>query len=362
MRTLIPPALYFREDAFASEREQLLPRAWHFACLSGEVRADKDFVSMELFGVPVFVQNFNGRIRAFTNVCPHRFSKIKTEPSGNGMPVCPYHGWSFNRDGVAVGIARKSGFEEFKGECPELPRLEEWSVEVCGQFVFVRRQSDSRPGGSLQEFLGGHWDDLLLISSSMGPEISVSQMNIAANWKICVENTLENYHVDLIHPESFKKLGAVDAGFTFGSGHSQWRAELSAKTMAGWKRMEKAFATRRLHEPGYRHFFIFPNLTVATTYGATFSVQRFEPRSAGMTAFETRVYMAELGDDAGRSSPFYEMMREAVPQFNAAVFAEDKLICEHVHEGTKAAGRPGFLSDIESRVGDFQRSYMEMLK
>ena len=366
MRTQIPPELYHRHESFELERERLLPGAWHFACLSRDLPADKDFVSLDVFGEPVFVQNFGGqgtaaRIRAFSNVCPHRFSKIKTTPSGNGMPICPYHGWSFNKDGVAVGIARKSGFEEFKGDCPELPKLEEWAVEFCGEFIFIRREQPDSNGLSLREDLGEHWADLEAISEAMGPQVSTSHLQIAANWKICVENTLENYHVDLVHPDSFKKLGATDAGMKFDSRHSQWSAHLNEKTIAGWKRMEKAFTSRKLQEPGYRHLFIFPNLTVATTYGASFSIQRFGAKGAELTDFETRVYMAALSDPKASASPFYEIMKDAVPGFNSAVFSEDKVICEQVHAGTKGARNPGYLADLEVRVGEFQKSYMEVV-
>ena len=41
--------------------------------------------TLEIFDYPILIQNFKGEIKAFENICPHRFNKIQTETRGKGL-------------------------------------------------------------------------------------------------------------------------------------------------------------------------------------------------------------------------------------------------------------------------------------
>jgi phenylpropionate dioxygenase-like ring-hydroxylating dioxygenase large terminal subunit len=57
------------------------------------------------------LQNFKGEIRAFANICSHRFNRIQTEPRGNRPLMCAYHGWNFDESGFPRGMPRREGFD-----------------------------------------------------------------------------------------------------------------------------------------------------------------------------------------------------------------------------------------------------------
>ena len=46
--------------------------------------------------------NSNGQYMLQDNICPHQGSRIR-QGKGTGLPVCPYHGWSWDGDGNAKG-------------------------------------------------------------------------------------------------------------------------------------------------------------------------------------------------------------------------------------------------------------------
>ncbi|MDG3443022.1 Rieske 2Fe-2S domain-containing protein [Nitrospirillum amazonense] len=54
--------------------------------------------------IPVVVQNFQGALKAFRNVCSHRYALIHDQPCGRGLLRCPYHGWVYDAAGVPIGI------------------------------------------------------------------------------------------------------------------------------------------------------------------------------------------------------------------------------------------------------------------
>jgi phenylpropionate dioxygenase-like ring-hydroxylating dioxygenase large terminal subunit len=118
------------------------------------------------------------------------------------------------------------------------------------------------------------------------------------------------------------------------------------------------FESRPMKIEGYCHQLIFPNLTVASTQGTSFSVQFFEPVDADTTRFTSVVFQTTLARELPESSKgTVDALKESVKAFNRAVFSEDKEICEQVQQGARVTNQAGVLSDEELRVYDFQKQY-----
>src|SRR5205823_3833440 len=135
----------------------------------------------------------------------------------------------------------------------------------------------------------------------IGSRVDTNVLAIKANWKICVENTLESYHVGFVHKESFHRLGLKDEGFEFFGPHSIWRAGVDDQIASKFKRVEALYESRPLKVPGYHHLLIFPTTTIATTYGSSFAIQQFVPVSAGETKFVSHVFRTKLQDVDSKS-------------------------------------------------------------
>ena len=129
---------------------------WFHLCMEDDLASPNAFVTTRVGAVPLVAQNIKGRVVAFRNVCTHRFAVIHGEPSGCGPLRCPYHGWSFDADGVPVGLPFNPTDFQLEAEGRRRLALHPASLARCGRLVFVRVAADGEsPGGpSLEEELG----------------------------------------------------------------------------------------------------------------------------------------------------------------------------------------------------------------
>lgn len=358
MKALISPKEYFDKDVFNTENMQLFQKTWNFVGFKNDFKEVNDFKTQEVGGVPIVVQNCKGQIKCFKNICSHRHSIIQTEPSGNRNLMCPYHGWAYNEKGLPFGIPQKPLFNFTKDEIQCL-KLQEYAVEFCGELVFINMDADSKE--SLQEYLGTFFEDIEKMSLCFGELIDVNEMIIDANWKILVENTLESYHVNLIHEETFKRLGAGGLDFEYNKYHSAWNATLLLNENEGkQKRVHQPYQNRDYKIDGYKHLVVFPNILISTTYGVSFNVSQILPIDENKSLFRSFVFITKK-EEMDKNEAIEMMYKNSLIQFNRKVFDEDKVICEKVQIGVKNSHYQGELSDEEGRVCEFQKNYKKYL-
>lgn len=358
MKPVILPNTYFSPQVFESEQLQLFQESWIFAGLTSDLGRHNDYVTVKMGNTPVVIQNFNGELKAFTNVCTHRFSILQVEPRGNRPLVCPYHGWHFDCNGNPIGIPKKPHFGDLDAQTLASLTLSEWKLDVVGKFVFISGQNQPQ---TLLEFLGDTASFLVSVSTAIGSEIDCNPLSLDCNWKVAVENTLESYHVSAVHAKTFLKLGTSGEQFGFEGPHSNWTTGVNEKTWELWQKIAHLYQSRPFKIDGYFHQFIFPNLTIATTFGNSFSIQRFDPESPDTTAFTSWVYSSQLSDLRKVEQVMVNAMETSIVNFNREVFSEDKVVCAHVQNGLKHAKTEGLLSDIEDRVLAFQRAYQKVM-
>jgi phenylpropionate dioxygenase-like ring-hydroxylating dioxygenase large terminal subunit len=355
-QTIIHPTAYHMLDAFRAENRNLTKACWWFAGFVRDLDQHHGFVTRNIGDISILVQNFHGELRAFVNTCSHRFCRIHNDAKGIRPLQCPYHGWAYNADGLPVGIPARPHFETLAEQGLDKFRLQQLRVAVCGALVFV---AHAEVAESLDDFLGEAGPRIKEWSNACGPLIDVFALKIAANWKLLVENTLESYHVGFVHPQSFASLGLGIGEFRFEGRNSSWWAPAGASVARDWRRLTKLFASRPVQIDGYAHQLIFPNLTLATTWGASFSIQLFEPLDASATQFTSFVFRTKL------QSPNENLLQafdKAIVQFNRKVFEEDRDVCENVQKGILGASTPGVLSTEELRVLEFHREYMRIME
>jgi len=349
----IEPKFYFDKQVFEHEKKAVFKRNWLFVAFQTQLNNHNDFITHTIGDVPIVIQNIKGSVKAFINICSHRFSLLQTETSGNRPLLCPYHGWSYDYNGVPTGIPKKPLFKNFSEQELCEMKLKEFTLDKCGNLYFI---SIEEPTQTLREYLGSFYEVLSKISTSLGHMGDVNQMTIKANRKIIVENTLESYHVNLIHANTFRKLGASGLKFDFTGSHSAWYADLkTAPDDPKLMKVHKPFLTRPFSIDNYHHYLIFPNLLVSTTYGISYNFSLINPVSASETNFVSYVFMSKCDDVDNPIIPVYE---NSLVEFNREVFKEDKDICEFVQKGVQITDQKGVLSLEEERVHAFQNNYI----
>jgi len=354
----IPAAHYHRPDVFANERDAVFRRAWMFVGFAEDLANHQDFVTAELGGISVVVQNFEGELRAFRNVCSHRFSKIQCAGKGNRPLTCPYHGWTYNREGVPVGIPHnETNFGLDRAGKAKLA-LEQFQVDRCGRFVFVRMD----PGGpDLRTFLHNCWDLLSHCTEVFTDHFDAYEFEIAANWKIVVENALEGYHLKTVHNETFAPAFADLEIETVAYGdHAGYLGHISDHAKAWWDNSVRrlGMAPSTVYRE-YDNFLLFPNIVMTLSYGCVATFQTMEPVSIDRTRF--RSWMALAHAPGGRKSEaVHKAVTASMRNLSHRILDEDKGVCEVVQSaiGQVAPDRLPVFGHLEARVHHFHNRYM----
>jgi phenylpropionate dioxygenase-like ring-hydroxylating dioxygenase large terminal subunit len=359
MKPILTPSHYYADETFQQELLSIFSANWFFVCLKSDIPNENDYLVIQIGDQSVIIQNFGDTVSAFNNVCSHRFSQIHCETRGNRKLQCPYHGWIYDKSGTPYAIPSRPKFDDLTSEVIQSLRLQSWSVEFCDNFVFICKN----PAQSLQSFLGeDFFRRLEQISSSLNKEIDFNQEQFESNWKISVENTLESYHVGFIHPQTFHKMGLGGMDFTFSNAHSAWHADINANFDKKFGFVEKLVQKNEHTIKGYTHLFIYPNFTIATTNGYSYSLQLFQPINAKQTRFISRVFSSKAFEGLDEKyTEMLELFQQGIIKFNRQVFLEDKEICEKVQIGSQAATTSGILSDEEGRVVSFQQAYQKSM-
>jgi choline monooxygenase len=349
----IPPDHYVRDDVFPLEMKHVFEPSWLCVGFTEDLKNHHDFVTAQIGDRGIVVQNFQGQLRAFRNVCSHRYSRIQTQRCGNRPLQCPYHGWTFDAQGLPSGIPMNRqcfGFED-----PDKKRLalKGYAVETVGHFVFVRMSPE---GPTLKEFLGNFHDDLLHVSQVCPDRFETASFEWAANWKVGMDNAAEGYHVPLVHPDTFGMILPLDLDISTDAEHSRYTGRLKDASLKWWGNVQKAIGLQpSTRYPGYGNFLIFPNIVVTYSYGAFLTFQTFEPMSTNSLRINSTAWLANNNGRAARS-----MVIDSLMAFSEAVRNEDRDICAQVQAGMRDLpdNRPLMLGELEGRIAHFQRAYM----
>jgi choline monooxygenase len=181
----------------AVEERRLFRSSWQYAGPLERLSRPGDQVAGRVSRVPVVVvRGDDGELRGFLNVCRHRGSLVVAADGNSPRLRCPYHAWTYSLNGT-LRSAPQCG-PQIEAEFPALG-LVPVRVATFGPFVFVNLSADGPPldvvTGDLAEIIAGVGLDLggLRLRQRFAYEL-------AANWKIHLENYLECYHCPVAHP------------------------------------------------------------------------------------------------------------------------------------------------------------------
>jgi phenylpropionate dioxygenase-like ring-hydroxylating dioxygenase large terminal subunit len=236
----LPGWLYHDAEFFEAEKRAFLRAAPQVVCHVNEIPQPGDWRTLEYLGESVIViRGDDGAVRAFSNVCRHRGSRIVDGAAGCAKVLtCPYHAWSYARDGRLVGVPHR---QEYPGLRTEDHGLFPVALETWRGFLFVRLESTPvRPEpveglpsvSSLRE--QGQSLDKLGTNGKIGTDIfpSVAEMMApydaevapyrfealqaigrvtlrprALNWKTIADNYSDGLHIPVGHPGLTRLFG-----------------------------------------------------------------------------------------------------------------------------------------------------------
>ena len=194
---------YASQEVWNQEKEHIWWGDWICVGRTEEVANAGDYVVRDIAGESVFItRNAEGALRAFYNVCSHRGTKFLDDVEGTASVrkafKCPYHAWTFDLNGQLIGSPNVKEDEFFdRSEHP----LYGIAVDSYAGFLFLNMSKESRP---LMEALTDGAETMTVFERFKMQDMRIGARivyEVAANWKIVVENYNECLHCPQIHPE-----------------------------------------------------------------------------------------------------------------------------------------------------------------
>ncbi|MER7400897.1 aromatic ring-hydroxylating dioxygenase subunit alpha [Streptomyces sp. NPDC000070] len=196
----LPPRAYFDADWFEREQLELFGRTWHYAGTADDYAAPGAYRSIQAGRHPlVVVRGHDGELRAFHNVCRHRGTAVLP---GSGRVerhiVCPYHNWRYGLDGCLLAVTQRKEVD------PGLDRselgLHPAAAAVWRGLVFVHPDPEPEP---LTDWLADLPDRMAPYDPEQLAEVGAArQYHLKCNWKVFMENALDNYHLGYVHKDT----------------------------------------------------------------------------------------------------------------------------------------------------------------
>ena len=352
----LPREYYTSPDVYDRETRCIFERRWLCAGTVAELTGPGSYFVTEIEGESILVvRGDNGGVRAFYNVCRHRGTLLC---SGSGTAskylTCPYHSWSYDLEGRLAAAPNMDDVEGF--DRTDYP-LRELAVHEWECLVFVNFAPQPEPFESALAPLTGKFADWRLPDLA---HVHRTEYDVAANWKLLVQNYSECYHCPTLHPvlnrltpyrDSSNDLeeGAVLGGPMLLSSGS------SSMTMDG-----RACAAPLVDGTGDErrlvwYYVLFPScfLSIMPDYVLVHRVLRRSPEASRISCdwlFRPEAIRSPGFDPSG-AIEFWDMTNR-----------QDWGICQAAQRGAASrAYEPGPYSNLESMLAALDREYLGSL-
>ena len=350
----MPARMYHDRDVFQAEKAAIFYRSWIYVGHVSQLAEAGQFLTARISDQNVFVvRDREGALKGFFNVCMHRGHELLEGCGKTNLIRCPYHAWAYDLDG-SLKAARNS--ENVEGFDKSAFSLRPVRVEVFCGLVMVNLDPDATSFSEQSQ-------DLEAEIRSYVPsvdDLAFAQRDtydVAANWKVLIDNFLECYHCHCAHKD-FVDLVDMDSYRTVTKGiYSTQVAEAPRTTKANAYTFEPGEV-----DFGYAGWFVWPNISIWAYPGEpNLSVLQMNP-----TAPERCIEFQDWFVPGGKPT---KQLMDAMAYQKDVLQPEDIGLCESVQRGlhSLAYNQGRFIVDrgrtelSEHAVHHFQALVMEAL-
>jgi glycine betaine catabolism A len=349
----LPGPLFSDPSIYERELERLFRRSWQCIGREEDIARSGSFRAVDVAGSGVLVlRNQRGELRAYHNVCRHRGTRLVEESEGQGLKKlqCPYHAWTYDLDGRLLGTPHMQDAKEFERSEYGLYPV---ALQTWRGFVFVNLAPRPEP---LEKMLGG-----LIPRCANYPLEDLRRTHrvvydIAANWKLVVQNANECYHCPGVHPQLVKitpyRSGEEDlrTGPVFG-GWMDFVDGVRTATLSGVT-ARKPFPGLSAEDLRRVYYYVLYPANFLSLLPDYVTFDWFIPMGPEKTRLVFEVYAhRDETDQATDAMEFWEMTNR-----------QDWHICEMAHLGSKTvAYRQGRYSSEEEVVHLVDRYYLRQM-
>lgn len=330
----------------------LFRKYWHMVCHRTELPNDGDFLKFKVPIGDVVIFNDSGNYFAFDNRCAHRGAFIYASEAGNQANTCKYHGWTFKAGKLIIPLV-----DQFKGCNIGQAALKEYQLDWCGDFLFVGIE----PENDLYGQLAGAAEYIENISFNISGRLHLSAYEYECSWTIALENALEPYHIDMIHPRTLATLKLESGTNTFHGVNSVWQAPIGNSRIK--KQLEKLgrYFNIDYRYQGYMSIFMFPFTMISSTFGYSYSLQNFFPSQnrEDRTNFMSRMLACNLR--SAHAQKIVQPFLDSSARINRLVFEEDHAICKIMPTDAWSPEPLPYISEQEVKIAHFRELCLAQL-
>jgi phenylpropionate dioxygenase-like ring-hydroxylating dioxygenase large terminal subunit len=353
----LPGWLYFDPEFLEAEKKAFLRSAPQVVCHESEIAEPGEWRSLEYLGESVIViRGDQGEVRAFLNVCRHRGSRLV---DGNGgcskVLTCPYHAWSYARDGRLVGVPHRN---EYPGLRTEDHGLFPVALEKWNGFVFVALEPGAPSVAEMmapyeQEVAPYRFKDLRVIG-----RVTIRPREL--NWKTIADNYSDGLHISVGHPGLTRLFGRnyrieANAHVDRMEGDLIDKESTSPSERAYQRYLPRVEHLPESHQRKWLYYKLFPNVAF-DIYPDQIDFMQFLPVSATRTVIREISYA--IPDDRREMNA----ARHLNWRINRRVNSEDTELITRVQLGMQSPGyRAGPLGTSETCLRSFAQRIRKLI-
>ena len=353
----LPGWLYHDPEFFAAEKTAFLRAAPQVVCHESEIPQPGDWRTLEYLGESVIViRGDDGEPRAFANVCRHRGSRLVDGTAGCAKVLtCPYHAWSYARDGRLVGVPHRSEYPELQ---PETLGLVQVALEKWRGFLFVTLESGAP---SVAEMMAPYEDEVAPYRLEQLEAIGrVTLRPRPLNWKTIADNYSDHLHIAVGHPglsRLFERNYRIDAKDHVDrmQGDLVEKASANPSERAYQRYLPAVDHLPATHQRKWLYYKLFPNVAF-DIYPDQVDFMQFLPVSATETVIREISYALPDGRREMKAARYLNW------RINRRVNAEDTELITRVQLGMQSSAYvAGPLGTSEVCLRSFARKLRRLI-
>jgi phenylpropionate dioxygenase-like ring-hydroxylating dioxygenase large terminal subunit len=258
----LPAWTYSDPEFFELEKERVFGPSWQIVCHESDLAAPGDWHTLDYIDESVIVVRGRDRVlRAFTNVCRHRGSRLVDGARGCARKlVCPYHAWTYDLDGSLSGVPDSASYP---GLDKARHRLAPVSLETWRGFLFVRLVDG---GPSVAEMMAPY--DAMIAPYRFEDLRALGRVTLrprAVNWKNIGDNYSDGLHIPVAHPGLTRLFGGSYAVEATGHVDRMWgelqeRPSTNLSERAYQRLLPKVAHLPADRQRGWLYFKLWPNV------------------------------------------------------------------------------------------------------
>lgn len=354
-RQTLPGRDYHAPEVYELERQRIFFRNWVYAGRAERIATSGKWMTVDFAGESILlVRGKEGRIRGFYNVCRHRGSRLCAESAGSTRTFirCPYHAWSYRLDG-SLAVTPNIDKDEL-----DRTLLSLWPVHVdtWQGFVFVSLDREEPP--ALRDWLESQTDLPLTLERFGLEELRIGHvgtMEVAANWKIVLENYNECMHCPTVHPELIELIPSYRRGWIAEEERQDGGVSLAeGRTSIGGdprSRIPLLPGMSGSEASSYFGAMVFPNMFLDVSGREVLATAIFPTGPTSCTMVTEYLFHPDaLADPDFDPTP--------VVEFNELVTTQDNTVCEGAQRGVQSrAFDHGVFPAKDAWVFEFDERY-----